>query len=505
MLSRSEFQRLYEQGPDALFAYLEEQDGSRAGLRAALHASQEMNLTLLESYEDQQRAFNDLRARIQELESRLNKDSHNSNHPPSSDGLKKKPAPKSLRPVTGRKPGGQKGHLGNTLTLSATPDQTVKHAPVCCRGCGASLEEAQIVAEQRRQVHDLPAQRLIVTEHVAQSRRCSCGVTTTAIFPEEAKQPVGYGPRIKALSVYLQDYQFLPFDRCRQLLCDLFGASLSTGTLSAFRIEAADRLKGTTQAIRDAIIASNVAHFDETGARVGGKLHWIHSAGTEKLTSYTCHANRGKRGSDAGGVLPSFTGRAVHDAWSSYGQYDCKHALCNAHHLRELTGLCEQGEVWAKPMLELLIDIKAAVERAKQQGRSELNVLLIAEFEGRYQKLLAQGYAANPMDQHPLPDKRGRPKQTPARNLLCRLDRHRPQVLAYMYDFAVPFDNNLAERDVRMVKVRQKVSGGFRTLPGAQVFCDLRGYLSTLRKQGKKLFASLEAVFQGRPEPVTTG
>jgi transposase len=504
MLTRSQFQHLYEQGPDALFAAWQQHSAQRQRLQEDLHTAQQLNLTLLENYQAQEALLKELTARVQALEARLNKDSHNSSKPPSSDGFNK-PPPKSLRPSTGRKPGGQPGHPGRTLTFSETPDQTVPHIPTCCRGCGASLETAPIVGEERRQVLDLPPLALVLTEHVAQTRRCCCAQTTTAAFPAQAEERVQYGPRIKALTVYLQDYQFLPFDRCRQFAWDVFGASVSTGTLSAFRTEGAALLEPSTRAIRAALIAAEVAHFDETGARVAGQLHWIHSAGTETLTAYTCHPNRGKRGSDAAGILPFFTGRAVHDAWCSYGQYACLHALCNAHHLRELTALAEAGQVWAQTMLQLLLAIKAGVARAKERRQSCLHPLLQARFEGRYRQLLKQGYRANPAPATPPKDKRGRPKQTPARNLLCRLERQRLEVLAFMYDFAVPFDNNLAERDVRMVKVRQKISGGFRTLEGAQVFCDLRGYLSTLRKQGKNILAALDSVFRGCPEPVTEG
>jgi len=476
MLTREEFQTIYDQGPDAVFALL----------------------TL------QQQRIGALEETVQQLQQRLDKASHNSHKPPSSDGLKK-PPPKSLRKPSGRKPGGQKGHPGKTLRFCDTPDETIPHIPVCCCGCGASLEQAEIVDLERRQVHDLPPLRLIVTEHVVQTRRCACGKLTTAAFPEEASQPIQYGPRLKALCVYLRDYQLLPFARSQQLLSDLFGASLSTSTLCAFTTESAKRLKPISEAIQKALIGSALVHFDETGMRVAGKLHWVHSAGTHTLTHYTCHANRGKTGSDAAGILPKFSGIAVHDAWCSYAQYGCSHALCNAHHLRELIGLCDQGQTWAKQMLELLLAIKACVEQAKQQGKSRLPVLQPIHFEGRYQAILKQGYAANPAPKHPVVDKRGRPKQTPARNLLLRLDQNRKQVLAFLYDLSVPFDNNLAERDLRMLKVRQKVSGGFRTLSGAEAFCRVRGYLSTLRKQGKNLLTSLEQVFRGCPEPVVTG
>jgi transposase len=307
------------------------------------------------------------------------------------------------------------------------------------------------------------------------------------------------------LAVYLRDYQLLPFARCTQLLADLFGATLCKSTLQSALVACSTRLKPVTDTIKTALIGAAILHCDETGMRVAGKLHWVHSASTPALTYYTCHPSRGKKGSDAAGVLSSFTGTAVHDAWCSYGQYGCKHALCNAHHLRELVALFEAGALWAKDMIGLLLEIKTAVERAKAHGQSGLPALLEARFEGRYQRLLKQGYAAHPPPAHLSRDKRGRPKHTPAHNLLLRLDTNRKQVLAFMYDFAVPFDNNLAERDLRMVMLRQKISGGFRTLAGAEAFCRLRSYLSTLRKQGKNPLLALESVFRGCPEPVAVG
>lgn len=470
MLTRDAFQTIYDQGSDAVFTL-----------------------------------FTALEQRVAELEARLNKDSHNSSKPPSSDGLGKKPAPRSLRSKTGRKQGGQKGHPGTTLNFADTPDHHIAHIPTCCQGCGASLECAEVIGEQRRQVVDLPPLGLVVTEHVAQTRRCDCGVTTAAVFPEEAAEPIQYGSRLKALGVYLRDYQLLPFARCTKLLADLFGATLCKATLANALSECFTRLEPVSETIQKALIASPVLHCDETGMRVEGKLHWVHSASTKTLTYYTCHPSRGKKGSDAAGVLSSFTGTAVHDAWCSYGQYGCQHSLCNAHHLRELIPFAEAGAVWAKEMITLLVEIKTAVERAQSQAREHLSPLLEARFERRYQKLLKKGYKANPPPKEPPHDKRGRKKQTPARNLLLRLDTNRKQVLAFLYDFAIPFDNNLAERDLRMIKLRQKISGGFRTLTGAEAFCRVRGYLSTLRKQDKNILTALESVFRGAPEPVATG
>ena len=470
MLTREAFQTLYDQGPDAVY-------------------------TLITALEQ----------RLAQLEERLAKDSHNSHKPPSSDGLAKKPAPTSLRQKSGRKPGGQKGHRGCTLSPVECPDALVSHVPLLCACCGTRLNKAPIVDEQSHQVFDLPSLHLLVTEHRAQTRRCRCGAMTTALFPKEALEGVQYGPVLKALCVYLRDYQLLPFARIAKMLGDLLDAPLSQGTLAHALSCCARTLTPVTEAIKMGLRRAKVVHYDETGMRVGGRLHWLHSASTATLTYYFCHARRGKAGADAAGVLPGFVGWAVHDGWSSYARYPCQHSLCNAHHLRELIRLEEAGQEWAAQMKRLLLEIKACVARAKEHGKWQVSFLWEWRFLACYRKLLAKGYAANPPPASELRDIRGRPKQTLARNLLLRLDRHRGWVLAFLFDFSVPFDNNLAERDLRMMKVRQKISGGFRTKEGADNFCVVRGYISTLRKQNIPVLSALEQVFRGNPVyPCTT-
>jgi len=468
MLTREAFQAVYDQGPEATFAVFVEQISA-------------------------------LQAQIQQLRDRLDQDSHNSHKPPSSDGLAKKPTPNSLRQKSGRKPGGQKGHRGCTLLPVACPDKIVSHVPAHCACCGASLKNAQIVGEQAHQVFDLPPLHLFVTEHRAQTRLCCCGMMTQALFPQEAAEGVQYGPGLKALCVYLRDYQLLPFARIVQMLSDLLDAPLSQGTLANTLSCCARTLQPVTEAIKKGLQKARVAHFDETGMRVGGRLHWLHSASTTTLTHYFCHAKRGQAATDAAGILPEFSRQAVHDGWSSYARYPCGHSLCNAHHLRELTRLEQTGQEWAKKMKRLLLQIKACVERARERGKSQVPLLHEWRFLARYRKLLVAGYAANPPLVNAPRDGRGRVQQTPARNLLMRLDRHRGWVLAFLFDFAIPFDNNLAERDLRMMKVRQKISGGFRTKAGADDFCVVRGYISTLRKQKIHVLSALEQAFRGSP------
>jgi len=472
-MTRSEFQAIYDQGADACYALFE---ATVAQMQAAIDA---------------------LAARMAELEARLSKDSHNSSKPPSSDALSRKP--KSLRPKGDKPTGGQKGHPGTTLCWSNQPDEILGHAPSVCAGCGQCLDAVVPESCERRQVYDLPPMRLRVTEHRALAKLCpACGCLTHGAFPEGVTQPVQYGPGVRALCVYLQINHLLPFERTQQILSDLFGASLSEGSLANFLASCHQRLEGVEAAIKMAIPQAPVAHFDETGARIDKKLHWLHVAATESLTYYAPHARRGRPALEAVGILPAFGGTAVHDAWASYLAYDCAHALCNAHLLRELAFLKEQmRQPWAEQAIALLCDIKKAVEAAKTAGAERLDPLARLRFRARYQWVVQEGMRANPPAQPPF--KRGRPKQSAARNLLDRMDRYRCCVLAFMDDFAVPFDNNLAERDLRMVKVQQKVSGCFRTLAGAQQFCRIRGYISTMRKQGADVLAALRSAFQGQP------
>jgi transposase len=354
-------------------------------------------------------------------------------------------------------------------------------------------------ATERRQVFDLPPMKLVVTEHQAQTCSCpACGKVNSASFPEAVAHPVQYGPGVKALTTYLLNFQLLPYERVVTLMDDLLGAPLSEATLFTATQQAAKTLIPVEEAIVTALKTAPILHCDETGQRIGGKLHWLHVASTSRLTYYKSHAKRGKVALDAIGILEAATGRAIHDGWSAYRGYDCDHGLCNSHHLRELTALFEQHQQeWAGQMKALLIEIKHTVDTAKEQGQPRLHLFRECAFLGRYRRLLKAGYQANPPPSST--GKRGRVKQNEARNLLIRLEPHESSVLAFMHDFSVPFDNNQAERDLRMMKVKQKVSGGFRSGEGAEAFNRIRGYISTLRKQGQKVLSALHDVFSGRP------
>jgi transposase len=443
-----------------------------------------------------------LLGRVQELEARLAKDSHNSGKPPSSDGLARKvDRTKSLRRRSGKRSGGQIGHRGETLRLVAVPDVVVEHRPSVCSACQSALDDAPVLLRERRQVTELPAVRLVIREHQALHVRCpSCQAITVGTFPQEAPSRAQYGPRLRALCVYLVEQQLVPYGRVRELLSDVFGARLSEGTLVAWVQQGAATLAPVEAALKAALVRAAVLHNDETGVRRAGALAWAHVASTTRLTHYAIEAKRGREATEAIGILPRFTGVSVHDGWKPYRAYlQCRHALCNIHHLRELTFVEEQyQQTWATELKALLREMKAAVAQARADGLPQLPAAARAAFVTHYQAHLAAGHAANPPPAR-RPRQRGRVKQTPAQNLLERLWLGQEQVLAFLDDFAIPFDNNQAERDLRMLKVQQKVSGSFRSDRGAAAFACLRGYLSTLRKQGVALLAALQTVVAGQP------
>ena len=437
---------------------------------------------------------------VQSLENQLAKNSRNSSKPPSSDGYKK-PAPKSLRKKGKRKSGGQPGHKGHTLAMADKPDHTEVHRVQECEHCGRSMADQSADSVEKRQVHDLPPLRLIVTEHQAETKTCACGHLNKAAFPDGVNAPVQYGEGIKAAAVYLKNYQFLPYDRTCELLNDVFGCRMSEGTLCNIIAQSHTLAADPVKKIKTLIEQAAVAHFDETGSRVDGKLWWLHSASTVQATYYDIHRKRGSEAIDHIGILPDFLGRAIHDFWKPYFGYDCLHGLCNAHHLRELIFAHEQHQQnWADHMIDCLLDIKEAVDHAKE-STDHLAAEQIQAFETRYQQILDEGYAQNPLPRLPrnAKKKRGRRKKTKARNLLERLDEHRDEALAFMYDFNVPFDNNQAERDLRMMKVQQKISGMFRTEEGAKAFCRIRSYISTARKNAVGAMDALTRLFSGNP------
>ena len=443
-----------------------------------------------------------LEQRVVDLEAQLSKNSRNSSKPPSSDGFVKPERTKSLRDKSGKKSGGQKGHQGHFLGLVENPDQIHLHQLINCAGCNHTLHTRKADEWIKRQVFELPVLSLEVSEHRAEVKVCpGCGLRNVAEFPPTVNKMTQYGPRAKGFAVYLMSQHYLPYERTAQMFSDLFGHSLSEGSLENFQQNMFDRLFHSEQIIKEDILSAKVAGFDETGCRVNKKLHWIHSASTPTETLYSIHPRRGNEAMNDIGVLPNFLGTGVHDGWASYQEYDFTHGLCNSHHLRELTHIGEQlGEGWALKMKRYLKKVKVRVDTAREKGFRRLSRKWMNSYQRGYRRILREGFSFHEstprIGKHEV-KKRGRPKQPPGKNLLDRLRKHEGAVFAFARDFDIPFDNNGSERDIRMVKVKQKVSGCFRSPEGAQYFCRIRSVISTMRKRGLNILEGLQQALVG--------
>jgi transposase len=460
---------------------------------AALVAAQERTIAQLQARIAEQDA------RIAELERQLAASSRNSSKPPSSDGLDK-PAPKSLRGRSGRKPGGQPGREGRTLRQVAVPDEVVVHEPGACPGCGGKpTAEDRPAGVIRRQVFDIPQITVRVVEHRLISRRCGgCGMVTAAAGPAGVSAPVQYGPHAAAIAIYLVLGQHLPVARTAGLLAELFGTPMSVGTVAAWTHRAAAGLTPFTAAARAALAEAELVHADETGLRVAGRLHWLHVASSTQFTTLFCHRKRGTEGIDAAGVLPHFTGTLVHDAFTLYARYPAAtHALCNAHLLRELIAVVDHHSAhppagadtppdwcWAAQVIDALLALKAITATGTLPDPDTL--------AGHRRLIISAALVGASAEAGP-PGAVGRRHRALARRIRRRLDDY----LLFATDLCIPFDNNAAERDLRMVKIKQKVSGCLRTLAGAQDFAAMRSYLSTAAKHGRRPFDVLTELTSG--------
>jgi transposase len=432
-----------------------------------------------------------LENRVKELEAQLGKNSGNSSKPPSSDGYRK--AIKNNREKSDKNQGAQEGHKGTTLQMVDAPDKVLMHkVEGICSGCGKDLQTARIKDVQRRQVFDLPEKLMEVTEHQVEIRECQCGILHQA--PCVVNASAQYGNRFKALMVYLSQYQYMPFERLQEFSEDCFGMSISDGALVAGNQMCYDNLEENELHIKEQIIQSEVIHNDETGIRCEGKTKWVHSSSTQNYTHYSLQDKRGKEAINDIGILPDFKGISVHDRWASYNEYDCGHALCNAHLLRDLKFLAEELHIqWAPDMIALLVK----ANQFKKEGL--LHKKIISGIENQSRKIIKQGLKEEPLLDIKTIPQRGRKAKSKSLNLLNVFIERSDQVWAFIHNQAVPFDNNLAERDLRMVKLKQKISGCFRSINGGKVFCRIRSYISTARKQRHSILFAIESAIVGNP------
>ena len=488
---------------------MDERDQIIEELRATIQSMSDTIEKLSTSNESLTTTIIELQETIKELKRQLDQNSQNSSKPPSSDGYHK-PSPKSQRTKTGRKPGGQKGHQGNNMTIPHAPDEVMKHLPEKCKTCPHLTQCLQddkifICAEKRYTVDAVVTTK--VTEHQSlKAENCPCGERPeNGLFPENVKAYVQYGDSVSVLVGLLSTYGAMSAMRIHVLIGSLLGVKLSTGTVTSMVSKCAEKVGNVLQKIKKLIEAGHVGHFDETGARTGGELHWVHNSSTDKYTYQTINKKRGKDGIDANGVLLLFAGVAMHDCWSPYWKYEgIVHAICNAHLLRELTGIeeFEPDHTWATLFKTLLRSMKKAKERAEAKGKTELSYYLYHKFSQEYDRIMEIADKERPIPHDPPTKKRGRKKKGKERALIERLMLLKDAVCLFIHDFKVPFDNNQAERDVRNVKTKIKVAGCFRTDKGAQDYLDVMSFLSTGQKHEVSVFDALTAAFAGNAEIV---
>lgn len=439
-----------------------------------------------------------LNERVKVLENQRNTNSNNSSKPPSSDGFKKKT--KSLRKPSGKKPGGQEGHDGTTLYLNENPDEIKIHTIDECSECGSSLKDIPTERYIIRQVIDIPEVKVKVTEHRSEVKKCTvCGHENIAKFPKEVVNTTQYGENTKAVSVYLTQYQLIPYRRMKEFFKDIFNLSISEGSLVSFNENCHKKLEPIEENIKTELTNSTGAvHFDETGTYVEKNRKWLHVACNNEYTYYKVHDKRGKKATDDIDILTKFKGTAVHDCWKTYHEYTgCSHSLCCAHILRELNGITELEEQnWAEEMKKLLLAIKKEVDIACDNSNA-LSLDKILEYENKYNEIVKAGVEEDYTKNRELYS--ASRKKSKSLNLLNRLILHNEEILRFMNDFDIPFDNNQAERDIRMTKVKQKISGTFRSTTGADAFTRIRGYVSTVRKQGKSVLDCIRSVFTENP------
>lgn len=437
---------------------------------------------------------------IQELKEQINKNSKNSSKPPSSDGFKK-PSPKSLRKPSGKKAGGQVGHIGTTLAVVLEPEDTLKYMPSACEGCPhyKMCKGTACIAEKRHVIDAVVTVQ--VTEHqTLEIPICMIhGNTRKGEFPAEIKAAVQYGENLQALSVALNTVGAVSVKRTHEILSGVFNIPIATGTISNMVNRCASKVTDVVNKIKQKVIDSGLGHFDETGTRVDKKLWWVHNASNCEYTYLDISPKRGFEGMEQCGVLTKFHGIAMHDCWASYWNYpDIQHAVCGAHLLRELTGIIENhsDQTWASGFIELLLTMKKVKEKALETEKEFLSYYHYHKFDKKYEELIELARKQNPLPEI-TEKKRGRKKKGKILALVERLANYKASVCLFIHNFNVPFDNNLAERDLRMIKVKTKVSGCFRSEEGARDYLKIMSYIGTAHKQGYNAYEAIKKAISG--------
>jgi len=441
--------------------------------------------------------FMEFDERLKRLEEKLNMNSSNSSKPPSTDNKLSKRKKGSQKP-SNKKRGGQLGREGKSLKMVKRPDRVVKLKPERCKCCHKDISEIESKKVIKRQLFDTPPVTIEVTEYQRHTVCCPyCKTDNRAEFPKELKAPTAYGNNLKSLISYLNTYQMLPYERISEFIEDIFKHKISTGSIYNFLQEGFDKLEAFEISVKDRLLQQEVIHVDETGVNVSGELKWIHITTTDKIALYAVHNKRGKEAINDIGIFPHYQGIAVHDHWSTYISYkSMEHSFCNAHILRELQSEIDtNGYQWAKDMQKMLKDANKQVKESKKKHCNALLKPQIEKYFNRYNKITqgALRYYPPPIKSN----KKGKVKQPKGKNLLDRLIGYKNETLRFIYDFRVPFTNNLAERDLRMIKVKQKISGTFASFNGAAFFCRLRSYIVTIRKNGLSVMDALRMCYKG--------
>ena len=437
--------------------------------------------------------------RLKRLEEIINMNSGNSSKPPSTDN-KFKNRNKKAKSSSNKKRGGQKGHEGKSLKIVSNPDVVEHLFPKTCECCKEVLESEESVQCEKRQVFDLPEVKMEIKEYQAHSIRCSgCKSITKASFPKGIKTNTQYGANLKSFVSYLNVYQMLPYERIVEMIEDLSSHKIGRGSIYNFLNTQYEQLESFETCLKASLLKEKVLHSDETGIKIKGKLHWVHIVSSSRLSYYMPHEKRGRIAMDEMEILPKYQGILVHDHWRPYNHYLCKHSYCNAHILRELNAVTEKENfLWSEGMHKLLTRMNNSVHKAKEEGKNHLSAYKLKFFSRDYKKIIQSAekyYPPATKQKNPI---KGRPKQEKGKNLLDRLVKYQTETLLFSYNFFVPFTNNLAERDLRMIKVKEKISGSFASFHGAEIFSRIKSYISTLKKNNLPILQGLKNALEGK-------